>query len=159
MVVNLTWHSFMEQVWGIRLRCLTNCTCCETSELELFSHTVGLARWFVRAPEEALHKKTLYSAHEDILTTGRHNDERQLRRRKKEYSGFCARGDKRAVAKSPQSLNSLLSQHLPSLQRSHVLLAKTSAYWRTTRNFGSNGSRWRRCRSWDSRNTFCSIKK
>lgn len=26
----------MEQVWGIRLRCLTNCTCCETSELELF---------------------------------------------------------------------------------------------------------------------------
>ena len=34
----------MEQVWGIRLRCLTNCTCCETSELELFhiqivSHT------------------------------------------------------------------------------------------------------------------------
>lgn len=36
MVVNLTWHSSMEQVWGIRLRCLTNCTCCETSELELF---------------------------------------------------------------------------------------------------------------------------
>lgn len=71
---------------------------------------------------------TLYSVHEDILTTGRHNDERQLRRRKKEYSGFCAQGDKRAVAKSPQSLNSLLSQHLPSLQRSHVLLAKTSAY-------------------------------
>lgn len=36
MAVNLTWHSFTEQVWGIRLRCLTNCTCCETSERELF---------------------------------------------------------------------------------------------------------------------------
>lgn len=94
MVVNLTWHSFMEQVWGIRLRCLTNCTCCETSELELFSHTVWLARWFVRAPEEALHKKTLYSVHEDILTTGRHNDERQLHRRKKSTAVFARRGTK-----------------------------------------------------------------
>lgn len=53
----------------------------------------------MRAPEEALHEKTLYSAHEDILTTGRHNDERQLRRRKKEYSGFCARGGQKSCGK------------------------------------------------------------
>lgn len=73
MAVNLTWHSFMEQVWGIRLRCRTNSTCCETSELRLFRTQF----WLVREPAAAIHKRHFAAHTERLRQLGQRSDKCQ----------------------------------------------------------------------------------
>lgn len=77
MAVNLTWHSFLEQVWGIRLRCRTNCTCCETSELQLFRTRFQL----VRGPAAAKHKRHFAPNTKRLWQLGQRNDKCRLNMR------------------------------------------------------------------------------
>lgn len=120
MAVNLTWHSFVEQVWGIRLRCRTNCTCCETSELRLFRTQF----WLVREPAAAIHKRHFAARTERLRQLGQCGDKCQPHTwewgwKTQRRVSFCAPG---GGQKEPDFL---LQQHLLTLQ--HLLHARLEA--------------------------------
>lgn len=117
MAVNLTWHSFLEQVWGIRLRCRTNCTCCETSELQLFRTRFHL----VREPAAAKHKRHFAPNAKRLWQLGQRSDKCRLNMRTRMKTQkqvllarplFFAHGE-------TKELDSLTEQHLLTLR--HLL--------------------------------------
>lgn len=126
MAVNLTWHSFMEQVWGIRLRCLTNCTCCETSELELF-HIQSEPHTDLCEHQERPYISNIPCTHRQLgstMTSISYPGEKRITHRQQ----VCTQGYKE-LCSNPQAVNCFLFQHLLPLQRGHVRLVKTSARW------------------------------
>lgn len=127
MAVNLTWHSFLEQVWGIRLRCRTNCTCCETSELQLFRTRFHL----VREPAAAKHKRHFAPNAMRLRQLGQRNDKCGLNMRTRtktqkqvflalsltHFFFFCTRGDKRAGLCGGAAPADITTFALPRLQQ------------------------------------------